>query len=122
MAKVLVIEDDAHIWKIIEYKLKKEKHDLTWANDGLKALEILKTFKPDLIISDIMVPYMDGIQILKKVKANDKLKDIPVIMLTSKAQEKDIIKGLELGAQDYMSKPFSPAELILRVNRALKSN
>jgi DNA-binding response OmpR family regulator len=120
MAKVLVIEDDTHIWKIIEYKLKKEKHELTWANDGLKALDILKTLKPDLIISDIMVPYMDGIQILKKIKAKDELKDIPVIMLTSKAQEKDIVKGLELGAQDYMAKPFSPAELLLRVNKALK--
>lgn len=121
MAKVLVIEDDAHIWKIIEYKLKKEKHDLTWASDGLKALSALEAFKPDLIISDVMVPYMDGLQILKKVKSSDDLKDIPVIMLTSQAQEKDIIKGLELGAQDYMTKPFSPAELILRVNKALKS-
>ena len=122
MAKVLVIEDDAHIWKLIEYKLKKEKHDLTWASDGLKAMEILETFRPDLILSDVMVPYMDGIQILKKVKTNDELKDIPVIMLTSKAQEKDIIKGLEMGAQDYMTKPFSPTELILRVNMALKSS
>jgi DNA-binding response OmpR family regulator len=121
MAKVLVIEDDAHIWKMIEYKLKKEKHDLTWACDGLKAMEALKTMKPDLIISDIMVPYMDGIQILKKVKTMDDLKDIPVIMLTSKAQEEDIVKGLELGAQDYMAKPFSPAELVLRVNKALKA-
>jgi DNA-binding response OmpR family regulator len=120
MANVLVIEDDTHIWKMIEYKLKKEKHDLTWANDGLKAMEILNTFKPDLIISDIMVPYMDGIQILKKIKSMDELKDIPVIMLTSKAQEDDIVKGLELGAQDYMAKPFSPAELMLRVNKALK--
>ncbi len=122
MAKVLVIEDDAHIWKMIEYKLKKEKHDLTWASDGLKAMEALEAMKPDLIISDIMVPYMDGIQILKKIKKMDNLKDIPVIMLTSKAQEDDIIRGLELGAQDYMAKPFSPAELILRVNKALKSN
>ncbi|MDH3257085.1 MAG: response regulator [Nitrospinota bacterium] len=120
MAKVLVIEDDAHIWKLIEYKLTKEKHELTWASDGLKALEILETFRPDLILSDIMVPYMDGIQILKKIKKNDELKDIPVIMLTSKAQEKDVIRGLELGAQDYMAKPFSPTELILRVNMALK--
>ncbi len=120
MAKVLVIEDDDHIWKVIEYKLKKEKHDLIWASDGLKALEILKKFKPDLIISDIMVPYLDGLQILKKVKKNDELKTIPVIMLTSKAQEKDVIKGLELGAHDYLTKPFSPAELLLRVNRALK--
>lgn len=120
MAKVLVIEDDAHIWKIIEYKLKKEKHDLIWASDGLKALEILKKIKPDLIISDIMIPYLDGLQILKEVKKNDELKTIPVIMLTSKAQEKDVIKGLELGAHDYLTKPFSPAELLLRVNRALK--
>jgi two-component system, OmpR family, alkaline phosphatase synthesis response regulator PhoP len=68
-----------------------------------------------------MVPYMDGLQILKKIKTNDALKDIPVIMLTSKAQEKDVVKGLELGAYDYMAKPFSPAELLLRVNKALKS-
>jgi two-component system alkaline phosphatase synthesis response regulator PhoP len=121
MAKVLVIEDDTHIWKMIEYKLKKEKHDLTWACDGMKAMEALEAAKPDLIISDIMVPYMDGLQILKKVKSMDNLKDIPVIMLTSKAQEDDILKGLELGAHDYMAKPFSPAELILRVNKALKS-
>ena len=121
MAKVLIIEDDAHIWKMIEYKLKKEKHDLTWANDGLKAMEILESTKPDLIISDIMIPYMDGLQILAKIKTMDNLKDIPVIMLTSKAQEADILKGLELGAHDYMAKPFSPAELILRVNKALKS-
>jgi len=121
MAKVLVIEDDTHIWKMIEYKLKKEKHDLTWANDGLKAMEILESTKPDLIISDIMIPYMDGLQILAKIKTMDNLKDIPVIMLTSKAQEADILKGLELGAHDYMAKPFSPAELILRVNKALKS-
>lgn len=122
MAKVLIIEDDEHIWKIIEYRLKKEKHDLVWASDGLQALEILETIKPDLIISDIMIPYMDGIQILKKIKTDDELKDIPIIMLTSKAQEKDITKALELGAQDYITKPFSPSELILRVNKALKSN
>jgi DNA-binding response OmpR family regulator len=123
MAKVLVIEDDTHIWKMIEYKLKKDNHELTWANDGLKALDILEKTepKPDLILSDIMVPYMDGLQILKKIKTNDALKDIPVIMLTSKAQEKDVVKGLELGAYDYMAKPFSPAELLLRVNKALKS-
>ena len=120
MAKVLVIEDDAHIWKVIEYKLKKEKHDLIWASDGLRALQILKKFKPDLIISDIMVPYLDGFQFLKKVKKIQVLKAIPVILLTSKAQEKDVIKGLELGAHDYLTKPFSPAELILRVNRILK--
>lgn len=122
MAKVLVIEDDEHVWKIIEYKLKKEKHFLIWAEDGLKAMEILETIKPDLIISDVMLPYMDGIQILKKIKTMDDLKDIPVIMLSSKAQEDDIVKGLELGAQDYMAKPFSPAELVLRVNKALKIN
>lgn len=121
MAKVLVIEDDTHIWKMIEYKLKKEKHDLTWACDGIKAMEALEAAKPDLIISDIMIPYMDGLQILKKIKSMDDLKDIPVIMLTSKAQEDDILRGLELGAHDYMAKPFSPAELILRVNKALKS-
>lgn len=121
MAKILIIEDDSHIWKMIEYKLKKEKHDLTWACDGLKAMEALESAKPDLIVSDIMIPYMNGLEILAKIKTMDDLKDIPVIMLTSKAQEADIVKGLELGAYDYMAKPFSPAELILRVNKALKS-
>ena len=122
MAKILVIEDENHIWKIIEYKLKKENHELVWADDGLKAIEILKEMRPDLIISDVMVPYMDGIQILKKIKNDDELKNIPVIMLTSKAQEKDVLAGLQLGAQDYIAKPFSPAELILRVNNSLKQN
>jgi DNA-binding response OmpR family regulator len=92
-----------------------------WANDGLKALRKLEKIKLDLIISDIMVPYLDGLQILKKIKKKDELKDIPVIMLTSKSQEKDVLIGLELGAQDYITKPFSPAELILRVNKVLRS-
>ena len=122
MAKILVIEDENHIWKIIEYKLKKENHEPVLADDGLKAMEILKVMKPDLIISDIMVPYLDGIQILKKIKGDDELKTIPVIMLTSKTQEKDVLAGLQLGAQDYIAKPFSPAELILRVDNALKQN
>jgi two-component system alkaline phosphatase synthesis response regulator PhoP len=122
VAKILVIEDENHIWKIIEYKLKKENHELVWADDGLKAIEILKEMRPDLIISDVMVPYMDGIQILKKIKSDDELKSIPVIMLTSKAQEKDVLAGLQLGAQDYIAKPFSPAELSLRVNNSLKQN
>ncbi len=120
MARVLVIEDEDHIWKIIQYKLKNENHDPVWASDGLKAMQILEEMKPDLIISDIMVPYLDGLQILKEIKKNDELKDIPVIMLTSKSQEKDVISGLKMGAQDYITKPFSPAELILRVNKALK--
>jgi len=120
MARILVIEDDDHIWKIIQYKLKSENHEPIWANDGLKAMKILEEIRPDLIISDIMIPYMDGLQILEEIKMKDELKDIPVIMLTSKAQEKDIVKGLQLGAQDYMTKPFSPAELLLRVNNALK--
>jgi len=122
MARILVIEDDDHIWKIIQYKLKSENHEPIWANDGLKAMKILEEIRPDLIISDIMVPYMDGLQILEEIKMKDELKDIPVIMLTSKAQEKDVVKGLQLGAQDYMTKPFSPAELLLRVNNALKLN
>ena len=122
MAKILVIEDENHIWKIIEYKLKKENHEPVLADDGLKAMEILKEMKPDLIISDIMVPYLDGIQILKKIKGDDELKTIPVIMLTSKTQEKDVLAGLQLGAHDYIAKPFSPAELILRVDNALKQN
>lgn len=121
MARILVIEDDEHIWNIIQYKLKSENHEPIWANDGLKALRKLEKIKLDLIISDIMVPYLDGLQILKKIKKKDQLKDIPVIMLTSKSQEKDVLIGLELGAQDYITKPFSPAELILRVNKVLRS-
>jgi len=120
MARVLVIEDEEHIWKIIQYKLKNENHDPIWASDGLKALKILEEIRPDLIISDIMVPYLTGLQILKEIRSKEELKDIPVIMLTSKSQEKDVITGLELGAQDYITKPFSPAELISRVNKALK--
>ncbi len=120
MAKILVIEDENHIWSVIDYKLSKEGHDLIRAEDGMEAQVLVREEKPDLVLSDVMVPYMDGLQILQEIKSDAELKHIPVIMLTSKSQEKDVLKGLELGATDYIKKPFSPEELILRVNKVLR--
>ncbi len=120
MAKILVIEDENHIWSVIDYKLSKEGHELIRAEDGLEAQVLVREESPDLVISDVLVPYVNGLQILQEIKSDPELKQIPVIMLSSKSQEKDVLKGLELGATDYIKKPFSPEELILRVNKVLK--
>lgn len=119
MARILVAEDDPGSLKLLDFRLKNVGHELIFAMDGGEALEIATKEKPDLILLDIMMPVMTGFQVLRKLKSQEETKNIPVIMLTSKAQEKDIVFGLEAGAADYVTKPFSFAELKARVNRAL---
>ena len=122
MAKILIIDDAKHVWKLLEFLFKKGQHDPIWAEDGLKAMEIMEQDKPDLIISDVMLPYMNGLQILQKVKSDDELKSIPFIILSSKVQKNDVQKGLALGADDYICKPFSTDALLSKVNEILKLN
>ena len=118
--RILVVEDDKHISKLIKFNLEKADYDCVVAPSGEKALEALKRQAVDLIILDIMLPGMDGLEICREIKQQEKLKSIPVIMLTAKGEEVDRIVGLELGADDYMTKPFSPRELILRIKAILK--
>jgi len=96
-------------------------HETISAIDGGKALEMAMKEKPDLILLDIMMPVMSGVQVLRKLKSQEETKSIPVIMLTAKAQEQDIVDALKGGAVDYVTKPFSFAELAARVNRVLAS-
>ncbi|MEI6831725.1 MAG: response regulator transcription factor [Candidatus Omnitrophota bacterium] len=118
--QILIIEDDKHISKLVKYNLEKAGYDCTVADDGEEALDVLAKERPDLIILDIMLPKMDGFELCRAIKQDVKLKNIPIIMLTAKGEEVDRIVGLELGADDYVVKPFSPRELILRMKAILK--
>ena len=118
--KILIIEDDKHISRLVRYNLEKSGYDPTVVGDGEEALDILGKQGADLIILDIMLPKMDGFEVCRAIKQNTKLKNIPIIMLTAKGEEVDRIVGLELGADDYVVKPFSPRELMLRVKAILR--
>ncbi len=122
MAKeyILVVEDDTDILEMILYNLKNEGYKTTPALSGEKALEQIKISFPDLIILDIMLPGIDGLDVCKKLKTKEETANIPVIMLTAKSQEADKVLGLELGADDYMTKPFSPKELMARIKAVLR--
>lgn len=121
MARILIAEDDPNTIKLLNYRMQSMGHETISAIDGGKALEMATKEKPDLILLDILMPVMSGVQVLRKLKSQDETKNIPVIMLTAKAQEEDIVGALEGGALDYVTKPFSFAELAARVNRALAS-
>jgi phosphate regulon transcriptional regulator PhoB len=122
MAKpaILVVEDDVDILRLITYNLETSGFDVATAQDGYEALALARRRVPDLIILDLMLPGLDGLEVCKELKRSDSTRKIPVLMLTARAEEVDRIVGLELGADDYVVKPFSPRELILRVRAILK--
>ncbi len=117
--KIVLAEDEPQIARLIEFKLRKEGYQVTWKENGEEALVAIKEEKPDLILLDVMMPVMDGYEVLRQIKEDENLKSIPVIMLTARAQERDVVKGIDLGAQDYITKPFHPAELLVQVKRIL---
>jgi two-component system alkaline phosphatase synthesis response regulator PhoP len=118
--KILIVEDEKDIVKMLEYNLKKEGFRTSSANDGEEGLERARSEHPDLIILDLMLPRMDGLEVCKSLKSDNKTAGIPIIMLTAKAREADKVVGLELGADDYVTKPFSPRELQARVKAVLR--
>jgi two-component system alkaline phosphatase synthesis response regulator PhoP len=118
--KILIVEDEKDIAKMLEYNLAKEGFKPLIAFDGEEALETAKQEHPSLILLDLMLPELDGIEVCKILKRNPKTSFIPIIMLTAKSQETDKIVGLELGADDYVTKPFSPKELIARIKAVLR--
>lgn len=122
MAKetILIVEDEKDIVRMLDYNLKKEGFGTLSACDGEDALNSAGKEHPDLIILDLMLPGMDGLEVCKALKNDRKTALIPIIMLTAKSQESDKIVGLELGADDYMTKPFSPRELIARIKAILR--
>lgn len=119
MRKVLVVDDDPDILDLISFNLNRAGFDCTGAPDGTRALENLKKHAPDLLVLDVMMPGINGIELLRHLKYDQVLRRIPVIMLTAKGEEVDRVLGLELGADDYVTKPFSVRELVLRVQRVL---
>ena len=117
---ILIVEDEKDIVKMLDYNLKKEGYKTLVANDGEDAIAAANTKHPDLILLDLMLPGMDGLEVCKTLKAESKTALTPIIMLTAKSQESDKVVGLELGADDYVTKPFSPRELIARIKAVLR--
>ncbi len=124
MAKetILIVEDDEDILQLIKYNLENAGFDTITASDGLEALNKARRHMPDMILLDLMLPGMDGFEICKELKRGSETARIPILMLTARGEEVDRIVGLELGADDYVVKPFSPREIILRVRAVLRRN
>ncbi|MCL2720961.1 MAG: response regulator transcription factor [Treponema sp.] len=119
-AAVLIIEDDSAIQELLSHTMSKEGWKLFLAKTGEDGLKLLKTKAVNCILLDIMLPGIDGLKVLKKIKEIEQCKNVPVIMTTAKGEESDIITGLELGADDYVVKPYSPKVLIARIRAALR--
>jgi len=117
---ILIVEDEKDIVKMLDYNLKKEGYKTLVAHDGEDAIDAANIKLPDLILLDLMLPGLDGLEVCKTLKAERKTASIPIIMLTAKSQESDKVIGLELGADDYVTKPFSPRELIARIKAVLR--
>ena len=118
--RVLIVEDEKALADILEYNFKKEGYTVDTALDGEIALDKIIFKPPDLIILDWMLPKLSGIELCRKIRSNKKVKNIPIIMLTARGEEKDRLKGLEMGADDYVTKPFSINELLARAKAVLK--
>ena len=120
--KILIVDDEPDALELIEFNLKAGGYEVVTAADGEEALQKARSVLPSLIILDLMLPEVDGMEVCKILRRDQRTAAIPIIMLTAKAAEIDRVLGLELGADDYVTKPFSPRELVLRVKRLLRSN
>jgi two-component system phosphate regulon response regulator PhoB len=118
--KILIVEDEEDVLELIRYNLEKNGYLTDSALSGRKALEKIRSTSPDMILLDLMLPEVDGLEICRNVKKDANTADIPVIMLTAKGTEADIVAGLEMGADDYITKPFSPRVLMARVKAVLR--
>jgi two-component system response regulator MtrA len=120
MARILLAEDEQQIGDMVTFKLTNSGHQVVRVGDGEAALAAAERDRPDVIILDVMMPLVDGFAVLGRLKAHPDLRTIPVIMLTARGQERDVLSGLQAGAADYIVKPFSLKELIARVDVALR--
>lgn len=117
--KILIVEDEKDVLELIRYNLDKNGYETDTALTGWTALEKAIDYKPDLILLDLMLPEIDGLEVCDNLKNNMETTAIPVVMLTAKGTEADIIKGLQMGASDYITKPFSPRDLLARIKHVL---
>jgi two-component system phosphate regulon response regulator PhoB len=118
--KILIVEDEPDILEVLGYNLRQAGFEVHTAAEGEEGLRLAEEKTPDLIVLDLMLPGMDGLELCRLLKQRDPLRRVPVLMLTAKAEEVDRIVGLELGADDYVTKPFSPRELVLRIKAILR--
>jgi two-component system phosphate regulon response regulator PhoB len=117
---ILIVEDETSLIELLRYNLEKEGFRVSAANDGEEGLALLHENKPDLLVLDWMLPHVSGIEICRQIRRKTELRDLPVIMLTARGEEADRVRGLEVGADDYVIKPFSPSELIARIRAVLR--
>jgi two-component system, OmpR family, alkaline phosphatase synthesis response regulator PhoP len=118
--RILVVDDEEDILELVRFNLSKEGYQAICAETGERAVEIARTEMPDLIVLDLMLPGMDGLEVTKFLKNNPETQHIQIVMLTAKGEESDVVTGLELGADDYVTKPFSPKILLARVKAVLR--
>jgi DNA-binding response OmpR family regulator len=119
--RLLIVEDDVHMAYLLGYLAERERFAVETIADGRKAAERIDTGPAvDLVLLDVMLPYMDGFELLARIRANPAWQGVPVIILTSKTREHDAVRALSLGADDYLTKPFSPPELVARIRRRLR--
>lgn len=118
--QILVVEDESALVEILRYNLEKEGFSVLAAGDGEAALEAISDHKPDLLILDWMLPHVSGLEICRQLRRRPETRELPIIMLTARGEESDRVRGLEVGADDYVAKPFSPSELIARVRAVLR--
>jgi two-component system, OmpR family, alkaline phosphatase synthesis response regulator PhoP len=117
---ILVVEDDADIQQLVSYNLIKAGYNVSCADSGEEALQILSREPFDLVVLDLMLPGKDGIEVCQTVRSQDRIRALPIVMLTAKGEEEDIVAGLECGADDYITKPFSPKIFLARIEAALR--
>lgn len=119
-AKVLIVEDEAALRQLLSYNLGKEGYDIATSDDGDEVMMAIDEEKPDIVLLDWMLPNRSGIEVCRQLRAQTETRDLPVIMLTARGEEEDRIRGLELGADDYVTKPFSMSELVARMRAVLR--
>ena len=120
MHRILIVEDEHDIAELIAFNLKRAGYEVIMAHDGIEGTTLAMRERPDLVVLDLMLPGRDGFGVFRELRRDARTADIPVIMLTARAQTEDRIQGLEVGADDYLTKPFSPKELLLRIQAILK--
>ena len=119
--RVLICDDDPLLLDLVRHRLKSRGYEVEVAEDGGEALSMIEQAPPDAVVLDAMMPVLDGYELLRRLRAEEQTAAIPVIMLTARRQEQDVLSALQLGANDYMVKPFIPEELVVRLGRLLES-
>jgi two-component system phosphate regulon response regulator PhoB len=117
---LLVVEDEQDLLEVLRFSLSREGFSVRTAENGEDAIRMVRQQRPDLIVLDLMLPTIDGLSVCRALRTSDQSSDVPVVMLTAKGEEADIVKGLEAGADDYVTKPFSPKVLLARINAVLR--